>query len=141
MDRSLHRSAASASVIAELADSFPQVFEFEKQLRLFLDPVVDSTEIADSCEGVYRRADTQVRLRAILTPTLSRLSNSTRADRLALTLNEEVAEDLRNQARELAENTERVKLEHEQVVLPLRDEVLSLQTATGEVAKSAEGTG
>ena len=133
VDRSLHRSAASASVIAELADSFPQVFEFEKQLRLFLDPVVDSTEIADSCEGVYRRADTQVRLRAIFTPTLSRLSNSTRADRLALTLNEEVAEDLRNQARELAENTERVKLEHEQVVLPLRDEVLSLQTATGEL--------
>ena len=133
VDRSLHRSTASASVIAELADSFPQVFEFEKQLHLFLDPVVDSTEIADSCEGVYRRADTQVRLRAIFTPTLSRLSNSTRADRLALTLNEEVAEDLRNQARELAENTERVKLEHEQVVLPLRDEVLSLQTATGEL--------
>jgi glycosyltransferase involved in cell wall biosynthesis len=133
VDRSLHRSTASASVIAELADSFPQVFELEEQLRFFLDPAIDGTEVADSCESVYRRADTQVRLRAIFTPTLSRLSNSIRADRLALAMSEEVAEDLRNQAQELTENTERMKLEHEQVVLPLRDEVLSLQTGTGEL--------
>ncbi|MEP4147274.1 MAG: glycosyltransferase [Halioglobus sp.] len=127
VDRSLHRSTANADVTTRLEGSFPQVFEFEEQLQLFLEPENDGTEIADSCESVYRRPDTQARMKSIFAPTLSRLSNSIRADRLALTLSEEVAEDLRNQAEELAENTERMKLEHEQVISPLRGEVTNLQ--------------
>ena len=138
VDRSLHRSKADADVTAELKNNFSQVFEFEAKLQLFLDPASDNSKITDACEAIYQRPDTQVRLREILIPTLSRLSSSIRADRLALTLSQEVTEDLRNQveevadnlrcqAEEFAENIDGMTREHEEVVSPLRQEVVHLQ--------------
>ncbi|MEP5567943.1 MAG: glycosyltransferase [Halioglobus sp.] len=133
VDRSLHRSSASADVVAEIADGFPQVFEFEALLHRLLEPEADIADVADACELVYQRTDTQARLKEVLSPALSRLSNSTRLDRMSLALSREITDDLRKQTKELTENAERMQLEHEQVVTPLRKELGNLQAGTTEL--------
>ena len=73
------------------------------------------------------RAGLRQRLGDIVTPAFSRLSDSTREDRLALARSRDVLADYERQVAQLRDNSARMQVEHEQVVAPLRAEVSSLQ--------------
>ena len=127
VDTSLYRSSASADSRGELADLFPQVLEFQDALKGLAGHVADPQSAIAEAWNIFQRVDTQDRMRAILSPAFSRLSESVREDRLALAQSRDVASDYQRQVQELTTNSERMAAEHTQVVTPLREEVASLQ--------------
>lgn len=142
VDPALHRSG-SESAAAALEAEFPQVLEFYRVLSPAADAGALTGPIVASALDVYRRADTQSALIKLVAPALSRLSVRSRQDRLKSVLNQEIAEDLKTQTLELAENAERMGVEHAAVLEPLRGELGSLQSGVSELqsqlgAQSAE---
>ena len=110
-----------------LAQSFPQLGEFQDAVAALLTNAADSGNTIAAAEAKFRRQDTKACLGDIVVPAFSRLSESTRKDRLALTQSRDVVADFERQVEELNANTERMREEHIQVVTPLRDELASLQ--------------
>lgn len=128
VDPSLYRSSADQAAREELAELFPQVLEFDSALQPLLENSDSQGALVAACLDVFNRPDTRETLAGVVSPGLSRLSEACRTDRLEVERSHEVADDLRRQAEELAENTERMRREHEGVVVPLRSELGSLQS-------------
>lgn len=127
VDAALYRSNATDDARTELQRQFPQLFELWDSARKLSGISGDDTDIIDHCQLIYERPDTREAIREIVSPAFSRLSKSTRDDRLALAQSRDVLADFERQVAELNDNSQRMKAEHEGVVVPLRDELSSLQ--------------
>ena len=137
VDPALYRSSASEQDRLALAQSFPQLGEFQDAVAALLTNAADSGNTIAAAEAIFRRQDTQACLGDIVVPAFSRLSESTRTDRLALTQSRDVVADFERQVEELNANTERMREEHIQVVTPLRDELASLQQGNIELQQQS----
>lgn len=142
VDRALYRSASNDDAVAELQSGFPQVLEFENAIQSVVQEGLSAADLA-SAQAIYERADTRERLSEVAAPALSRLSIACRRDRLALAQSEDVVVNLERQLTEAADNAGRMRSEHEDVLRPLRDEVVNLQSGIRELqsqlqAQSAE---
>ncbi|RLQ23693.1 glycosyltransferase [Seongchinamella sediminis] len=127
VDPALYRSSATDAARSELAERFPELLELWGCVRELSGEAANLQAVIDQCRWIYERDDTRQRLRDIVTPAFSRLSDSTRENRLALTRSTEVLSDYERQVAELKDNSERMQREHQQVLSPLREEVSSLQ--------------
>ena len=73
-----------------------------------------------------------------MVPALTRLSDTSRRDRLALERNLDVVADLERRTAELAANTERIIAEHQAVVTPLRAQLGSLESANAQLQQQRD---
>ncbi|TDG15113.1 glycosyltransferase [Seongchinamella unica] len=131
VDPALYRSSATEEARSELARAFPELLELWGCAReLSGEARATLPGVIDQCRWIYERDDTRQRISDIVAPAFSRLSESAREDRLALTRSAEVLADCEQQVAELKDNGERMQAEHQQVVSPLRDELANAQQGT-----------
>ncbi|TGD74095.1 glycosyltransferase [Mangrovimicrobium sediminis] len=126
VDASLYRSAADADARAELAQDLPQAGEFFEAAQSLRGTA--EAQALERCLAIWRRADTRTALHTVSVPALSRLSTRCRSAGLALQRSEESVADLHGQVSELQDNTQRIQREHQDVVVPLRQQLRDLES-------------
>ncbi|KZX55066.1 hypothetical protein A3709_08715 [Halioglobus sp. HI00S01] len=133
VDSALYRSSASDDAREQVRATLPQVFAYESTLHPVLDTGKHAPALVDACLAIASDSQTRAAMVAAVSPALSRLSEACRGDRLERRRGEEVIADLEAQARELNDNTERMRLDHQAVLEPLEVEVKSLQDGTRQL--------
>ncbi len=126
VDTGLYRSTGDAAARAELERELPQALE----LYTALQPLCDGATAAALQSGIeiWQRGDTRTALGLVAAPALSRLSNRCRENGLELERSRDTVADLEMQIGELNENTQRIRREHHDVLVPLREQLEQLES-------------
>ena len=138
VDDSLHRSKADAQATRKLNDQFPQVLEFYAALCALGANCTPGAAAMDALLDIYREPMTQRALHRSVVPALSRLSDSSRRDRLELERSADVTADLQRQSQELAANTRQIIAEHQAVLTPLRAQLESLEATKEQLQQQRD---